>query len=97
MQFFAGHGMTFNGEQVLLGNEYDDKTEWYKFLRVEQFVRTMAPYNHNIYFLTTFACCREKYLKKNNDNPDEAQHRGMSLEDMEVNKREMNLKLLMAK
>lgn len=34
-QFFAGHGMTFNGEQVLLGNEFDEKNEWYKFLKVE--------------------------------------------------------------
>ena len=97
MQFFAGHGMTFNGEQVLLGNEYDDKTEWYKFLRVEQFVRTMAPYNSNIYFLTTFACCREKYLKKNNENRDEAQHRGISKAWMENNQREKNLELIREK
>jgi len=86
MQFFAGHGMTLNGEQVLLGNEYDERTEWYKFLRVEQSVRTAANFNAHVYFFTVFACCREKFLPKNNENRDEAQHRGISKEYMEQNK-----------
>jgi hypothetical protein len=72
IQFFAGHGMTYNGEQVLLGNDFDEKNEWYKFLKVEQFVRTMANFNSNIYFFTVFACCREKFMMKNNENRDEA-------------------------
>lgn len=85
-QFFAGHGMTFNGEQVLLGNEFDDKNEWYKFLKVEQSVRTAANFNSNVYFFTVFACCREKYMMKNNENRDEVQHRGISSAAMEENK-----------
>lgn len=86
MQFFAGHGMTYNGEQVLLGNEYDEKNEWYKFLKVEQSVRTAANFNQHVYFFTVFACCREKYMPKNNENRDEAQHRGISKDFMEENK-----------
>lgn len=62
MQFFAGHGMTLHGEQVLLANEFDEKYEWYKFLEVERTVRAYANNNSNIYFFTTFACCREKFL-----------------------------------
>lgn len=86
MQFFAGHGMTYNGEQVLLGNDYDEKNEWYKFLKVEQSVRTAANFNSNIYFFTVFACCREKFMMKNNENRDEAQHRGISMKTIEENK-----------
>lgn len=86
MQFFAGHGMTYNGEQVLLGNDYDEKNEWYKFLKVEQSVRTAAGFNTNIYFFTVFACCREKYMMKNNENRDEMQHRGISMKTIEENK-----------
>jgi hypothetical protein len=86
IQFFAGHGMTYNGMQVLLGNEFDEKNEWYKFLRVEESVRNAAKFNSNIYFLTVFACCREKFMMKNNENRDEAQHRGLSIKTIEENK-----------
>ena len=63
--------MTYNGQQVLLGNEFDEKNEWYKFLRVEESIRNAAKFNSNIYFLTVFACCGEKFMMKNNENRDE--------------------------
>jgi len=78
--------MTVNGEQVLLANEYDEKNEWYKFLTVEKNVRVAANFAPNIYFFTTFACCREKFMMKNNENRDEPQHRGISIKSIEENK-----------
>ena len=57
----------------------------------------MANFNNNIYFFTIFACCREKFLFRNNENRDEAQHRGISIKTMQENKAKTVAALLDAK
>ena len=34
-QFYAGHGMIYGGEQVLLSNEFNEKIAWYNFVQIE--------------------------------------------------------------
>jgi hypothetical protein len=86
LQFYSGHGMTFAGEQVLLSNEFDEKNEWYKMINVESLVRNSAEFCPNVYFLPVFICDRLKHMKINNENRNEAQHRGISMAKMEKEK-----------
>ena len=58
---FAGHGMNVKGQQVLLLNEFDKASNWYKMLNVEAKIRVIAQMNPNSYQLAFFACCREIY------------------------------------
>jgi len=60
-QFYAGHGMVDGGEQVVLTDEFDERTKWYRFLPVEMMCRVYSLSNPNIFMLSSFACCREKY------------------------------------
>ena len=60
---FAGHGMNVKGQQVVLLNEFDKATNWYKMLNVEAKIRVIAQMNPNSYQLAFFACCREIYEK----------------------------------
>ena len=55
----AGHGMITAGKQVMLMNEYNDKTGFYKFYGVEAMVRTNSQRFPNSYSICLFACCRE--------------------------------------
>jgi hypothetical protein len=64
MQFFAGHGMSYNGMQVVLTNEYDEVNHWYKMLEVEKRIRVITKNYPNVFFLSFFACCREIYTKE---------------------------------
>ena len=59
----AGHGMNVKGQQVLLLNEFDKKTNWYKMLMVETKIRTLAKICPNSYQVAFFGCCREVYDK----------------------------------
>ena len=60
---FAGHGMNASGQQVLLVNEFDKPSNFYKKLDVEAKIRTMSEACPNTYSLAFFACCREIYDK----------------------------------
>ena len=59
----AGHGMNVKGQQVVLLNEFDKQSNWYKMLNVEAKIRVIAQMNPNSYQLAFFACCREIYDK----------------------------------
>ena len=58
---FAGHGMIHNNMQVLLCNELDPKTKFYKLFPVEELLRDLAAKYRNVYIVTLFACCRQKF------------------------------------
>jgi hypothetical protein len=77
MQFFAGHGMSYNGMQVVLTNEYDEVNHWYKMLSVETYIRIKSKDYPNVFFLSFFACCREIYQRDGLD------HAGISRQMME--------------
>ena len=49
----------------MLSNEFDQQTEYYKFLPVENRTRGIAKDYKNCYIMTAFACCRESYDSKN--------------------------------
>ena len=59
----AGHGMDVKGQQVLLLNEFDKSTNWYKMLNIESKIRELAERFSNSYQLAFFSCCREIYEK----------------------------------
>ena len=59
----AGHGMNANGQQVLLLNEFQPNKNFYKWLAIEDYIRTIAKCFPNTYTLAFFACCREIYLE----------------------------------
>lgn len=39
IQMFACHGMIFNGNQVVLINNYDKTTNFYEFIQPELYIR----------------------------------------------------------
>ena len=51
--------MQVNGRQVLLVNDFDKKTAFYRMWGVENDIRTLAKNNSNSYSVALFACCRE--------------------------------------
>ena len=59
MFLFAGHGMIKEGAQVLLYNEFDKKTGFYKMFKAEEIIRNMAAEFDNSYLMGIFACCRQ--------------------------------------
>ena len=56
---FAGHGMQENGTQVVVINEYDKETRFYRLWKIENMIRTFARMFPNSFHLAFFACCRE--------------------------------------
>ena len=58
MFLFAGHGMIKEGAQVLLYNEFDKKSGFYKMFKAEEIIRNMAAEFDNSYLMGIFACCR---------------------------------------
>ena len=48
----AGHGMNERGQQIMLINEFNPKTNWYKMFNLEQFIRTFAESYQNTYTMT---------------------------------------------
>ena len=63
LSVFASHGMIRDGRQVILVNEYDKATGFYKLLGVEENIRMAARMNSNAYYVCIFACCREILLR----------------------------------
>ena len=55
---FAGHGMQKAGRQIILLNEFDSKTTFYKHIDVESQVRSIAEKHPNSYQIVVFAACR---------------------------------------
>ena len=55
----AGHGMQMDGRQIILINQYDKKTGFYKLWGIEADIRRLAKANTNAYIIGLFACCRE--------------------------------------
>ena len=56
---FAGHGMLYEGRQVLLYNEFEKSTRFYKMFLAEQKLRSFAELYPNAYLIGIFACCRQ--------------------------------------
>ena len=61
---FAGHGLLKDGQQVLVMNEYDESTRFYKLFKAENKLRTWALIFPNAYLISIFACCRQIYEKE---------------------------------
>ena len=59
----AGHGMNYEGMQVLLLNEPSPDTNFYNFFMIERDIRAMTENFSNLYVIAFFACCREYYNK----------------------------------
>ena len=56
--------MLYEGEQVLLTNEFDKKTQFYKLFKAENKLRHLAEEYANAYLIGIFACCRQVYQEK---------------------------------
>ena len=52
---------------MLLCNKLNKKTGFYQFYQAEASIRALASSYRNIYVVSLFACCRQKYDK---DSPD---------------------------
>ena len=61
---FAGHGVQESGTQYLLHNEWCKNRGYYKMFAAEEKLRVMAKSLKNSYHIGIFACCRERYEKK---------------------------------
>ena len=59
----AGHGMQCVGKQVLLLNQFDRSSGFYKKWGAEGDIRSIAQMFPNSYQLAFFACCREVWIK----------------------------------
>ena len=55
---WAGHGMVKSGKQVLLTNELDKRSKFYKMIQAESMMRAIASLYDNVYIVSLFACCR---------------------------------------
>ena len=60
----AGHGMSMDGKQVLLVNQFSKRLTFYLTWGVEAELRTQAGKFSNAYFVGIFACCREIHSTK---------------------------------
>lgn len=59
----AGHGMIADNEQVLLCNKITAH-RFYEMLPIESLIRCIGAEHANVYSITLFACCRQKYEVK---------------------------------
>ena len=65
---FACHGMHYNGRQIVILNEYDSKTKFYKYFNIENRIRFIAEDFRNSYQIAVFACCRETMVREKHTN-----------------------------
>ena len=72
---YAGHGMCKDGRQVLLINEFDNNSKFYKHAPTEIEIRNSARLYRQTYHFCIHACCREIFLKERHTN-------GMSIEQV---------------
>ena len=57
----AGYSMQIGGHEVVLVNEFDGRSTFYKFCSVEKDVRLIAELFKNTYQIVIFACRREVF------------------------------------
>ena len=55
----ASHGIQSSGKQIVLLNEFNKGTGFYKAWGIEQDIRDVAEMFPNSYQIAFFACCRE--------------------------------------
>ena len=58
---FSGHGFVKNSSQHYLLNEFCSREKYYKSVKIEAILRTMAKNCMNSYIISIFACCRIVY------------------------------------
>ena len=63
----SGHGMIHDGRQVLLLNEFDKESKFYKFWPVEQHIRHIAKRHKNSYQIAFNSSCRQVFNKELGD------------------------------
>ena len=63
ISLMAGHGMIADNEQVLLCNKITAH-RFYEMLPIESLIRCIGAEHANVYSITLFACCRQKYEVK---------------------------------
>ena len=68
MHCFAGHGMCKDGRQVLLINQFDASSKFYKAAPAEIEIRNLAKLYRNTYHFCIYACCREIFMKERHTN-----------------------------
>ena len=66
--FFSCHGMLFQSTQHVVLNEFDPKKNFYKLYGAESQIRYLSDLYKNCYFISIFACCREKWLPEQHNN-----------------------------
>ena len=64
MHCYASHGMCKDGRQVLLINQFDSNSRFYKSAPAELEIRDMAKNNRHTYHFCIFASCREIFMKE---------------------------------
>ena len=57
----AGHGITSSGKQMVVLNQFDKSTRFYKMWGIEGIIRSITSMFKNTYVIAFFACCREIY------------------------------------
>ena len=68
MHCFAGHGMCKDGRQVLLINQFDANSKFYKVAPSEIEIRNLAKLYRQTYHFCVYACCREIFMKERHTN-----------------------------
>lgn len=82
--------MIKNGCQVVLTNNFNEKTKFYEFINVEQIIRLESKNLLNVYFIALFACCREFFKKERkegrqvNEPPADTLARDLHLKTCEI-------------
>ena len=66
--FFSCHGMLFESTQHVVLNEFDPKKKFYKLYAAQEQIRFLSNRYKNCYFISVFACCREKWLPDKHTN-----------------------------
>ena len=64
LQTFACHGIINKGSQRVLINQPNSSGNYYEVIHVETNIRKRAIKMPKVYFLILFACCREGYTRK---------------------------------
>ena len=57
----SGHGVMKDGQQELVLNEFDKRSEFYKLCPIERLLRNEPFKRSNVYTIGVFACCRQNY------------------------------------
>ena len=61
---FSGYCLQVDGQLVILLNQFDKATRYYKFIGVEKKMRTIAEMYANTYQVAFFTTCKQNYIEK---------------------------------